>query len=134
MKKILIAGMIATVFLSSCKDEFNLPEYDSYIDGDAPTFDLLYPSIDTLIDYQDSISFNIICRDNYALDSFFFEMQPDDLSADLISYKTAVNDSVYTFNNRIALPKAEPTRYEVYVRAIDAAGNSKNKVYFFSTK
>ena len=65
---------------------------------------------------------------------FFFEIQPADFSADLVVFKTAVNDSLYEFNFNYPLLTKDSIRYEVYVKAVDLIGNSNNKVYFFTAK
>ena len=76
----------------------------------------------------------IICKDDYEIDSFFFEIQPADFSANLVVFKTAVNDSLYEFNFNYPFPTKDSMRYEAYVKAVDLVGNSNNKVYFFTAK
>ena len=76
MNKLFVIGLITTIILTACKDEINIPEYDSYVDSNGPSFEIIYPSIDTTIIGKDSINFEIICKDDYEIDSFFFEIQP----------------------------------------------------------
>ena len=134
MNKLFVIGLITTIILTACKDEINIPEYDSYVDSNGPSFEIIYPSIDTTIIGKDSINFEIICKDDYEIDSFLFEIQPADFSSELFTYKTAVNDSIYIFNLSYPLPTNDSTRYEAYVKAVDVVGNSNNEVYFFTTK
>ena len=134
MKKLFVIGLITAGIITACNDEFNIPEYDSYIDGNSPTFEIIYPSVDTTITDKDTINFEIICKDDYEIDSFFFEIQPTDFSSELFTFKTAVNDSVYTFNLSYPLPTKDIMRYEAYVKGVDVVGNSNNKVYFFTAK
>ena len=70
MKNLILVGLILAVVLTACKDEFNLPVYDSYVDGDAPSFEILYPNEDTTILNKDSVNIQIICKDDYEIDSF----------------------------------------------------------------
>tara|TARA_Y100000385_G_scaffold63229_1_gene62209 strand:- start:2793 stop:3197 length:405 start_codon:yes stop_codon:yes gene_type:complete len=134
MKKLFVIGLIITTIITACRDEINIPEYDSYVDNNSPSFEIIFPSIDTTISGKDTINFEIICKDDYEIDSFFFEIQPADFSSELFTYKTAVNDSVYIFNLSYPLPTKDSMRYEAYVKAIDVVGNSNNKVYFFTAK
>jgi len=134
MKNLILVGLILAVILTACKDEFNLPVYNSYVDGDAPSFEILYPSEDTTILNVDSVNIQIICKDDYEIDSFFFEIQPANFSADLVVFKTAVNDSLYDFNFNYPMPTKDSMRYEAYIKAVDLVGNSNNKVYFFTVK
>jgi hypothetical protein len=134
MKKLFVIGLITAGIITACNDEFNIPEYDSYIDGNSPTFEIIYPSVDTTITDKDTINFEIICKVDYEIDSFFFEIQPTDFSSELFTFKTAVNDSVYTFNLSYPLPTKDSMRYEAYVKGVDVVGNSNNKVYFFTAK
>ena len=71
MKNLILVGLILAVVLTACKDEFNLPVYDSYVDGDAPSFEILYPNEDTTILNKDSVNIQIICKDDYEIERTF---------------------------------------------------------------
>ena len=134
MKKLFVVGLIFIGIFTACRDEINLPEYDSYVDGESPRFEILYPNEDTTIINNDSVRIQITCRDNYEIDSFFFEINPTNDPSDLVVYKTAVNDSVYEFSFNYLYPTKDSMRYEAYVKAVDLVGNSNNQVYFFTAK
>lgn len=134
MKKLFVIVLIFIGILVACRDEINLPEYDSYVDGESPRFEIVYPNEDTTIINNDSVRIQITCRDNYEIDSFFFEINPSNDPSDIVVYKTAVNDSIYEFSFNYLFPTKDSMRYEAYVKAVDLVGNSNNKVYFFTAK
>ncbi len=134
MKKLFVIGLIFIGILVACRDEINLPEYDSYVDEESPRFEIVYPNEDTTIINNDSVRIQITCSDNYEIDSFFFEINPTNDPSDLVVYKTAVNDSLYEFSFNYLFPTKDSMRYEAYVKAVDLVGNSNNKVYFFTAK
>ena len=49
MKKLFVIGLIFIGILAACRDEINLPEYNSYVDGESPRFEIVYPNEDTTI-------------------------------------------------------------------------------------
>lgn len=134
MKNVRVLPVLCLFLLLSCKDELNLPVYDSYVDGDGPTFEIRFPKPDTTLIGKDSITFDIICRDNYEIDNFTFEIEPTDFSSERFTFNTAINDTFYHFNETYPLPTKDSMRYEVYVKAVDLVGNSENTLFFITVK
>lgn len=131
MKKILVA-LVCIVALIGCKDEKNLPEYNSYVDSTPPSIEIVTP-----LDNQEFTGTNIIdlqynLRDDYKLASFSLRIIPSDIDLSEFSDEIQIDDSIYTYSNQYTLPSSDPMTYEVNISAQDSLGFGTNKVYFFT--
>lgn len=131
MKKFLVLA-IGVVALWSCKDEFNLPEYDSYLDGTPPTVSIVSPAENETLTGDTVITLNYELKDDYKLKTFTVRIIPSDLSLPEFTDMVEIDDSVYTYFKQYTLPKDTAIQYEVNLSVEDSLGFASNKVYFFN--
>lgn len=130
MKKYLVLA-IGVFGLLGCKDEFNLPEYNSFVDSTPPSITVISPAEnDTLT--STNVSLNYELRDDYKLKEFTVRIIPSDISLPEYTDVVQIDDSVYTYFKQYTLPKDTPLRYEVNLSLQDSLGFGSNKVYFFN--
>jgi hypothetical protein len=131
----LIVFALALVTLLGCKDEFNIPVYDSYVDGDDPIITIVSPSEDTVYIGESKIAIHIEFKDDYELSEVEFDLQPTNGSFSGINFKeTLSGDSTYTYQSEFIIPTTDSTRYEIYIQATDLVGNTAKELYFITTK
>lgn len=134
MQKILVFACVMAA-LTSCKDEFNIPVYDSYVDGDDPIITVISPEVDMEYVGATEIPIQIEFRDDYELKEIEFDMQPTDGSFTGINFRQTISgDSTYSYQSKFLIPTTDSTRYEVYIQATDLVGNTAKKLYFITTK
>ena len=131
MKKFLVIA-IGIIGLWSCKDEFNIPEYGSYVDSTPPTLTIISPSENETLTGDTVITLNYELKDDYKLKSFDIRIIPSDPDLPEYTDNVAIDDSVYTYNKQYALPKDTALQYEVNIALQDSLGFAFNKVYFFN--
>lgn len=131
MKKFLVLA-IGVVALWSCKDEFNLPEYDSYLDRTPPTVSIVSPAENETLTGDTVITLNYELKDDYKLKTFTVRIIPSDLSLPEFTDMVEIDDSVYTYFKQYTLPKDTAIQYEVNLSVEDSLGFASNKVYFFN--
>lgn len=133
MKNFLIT-LLATLALWSCKDEFNLPQYSSYLDSTAPTITVVSPNENNTLTGNTEITLNYILKDDYKLKSFIIRIIPEDTNLPEYADTVALNENTYTYDEQYTLPTDTAMRYEVNLALEDSANWGTNKVYFFNYK
>lgn len=131
MKKFLILT-IGTIALWGCKDEFNLPEYDSYLDSTPPTITIISPAENATLTGDTVITLNYELKDDYKLSKLNVRIIPSDINLPEFNDEVLIDDSVYTYFKQYTLPKDTAIQYEVNLNVEDSLGFGTNKVYFFN--
>lgn len=126
--------VVATFTLWSCKDEFNLPQYSSYIDRTNPTITLVSPTENDTLSGSTEIILNYKLKDDYKLKSFTIRIIPEDINLPEYIDSIALTDSAYNYFKQYTLPTETAMRYEVNLALEDSASWGTNKVYFFNYK
>ena len=131
----MLTACLLSVLIFGCRDEINIPESSSYVDGEAPMFNLITPQKNQVFVNQINIPIQIECTDDYELKYFKFELYPETPGYDTIRFETQLSDTAaYTYNANYTVPTTDSTTYEVYIEASDLVGNVDNEVYFITTK
>ncbi len=126
----------ATCFLLlSCKDEFNIPESDSYIDGDAPEVTEVISPIQNEV-YTNTTSLPIIftVKDNYFLGSIEVEVRDMSSNQSIFDDNISTKDSTFEYSLAVLLPENMPNNYELYITVKDEVENVNYKIVSFSTQ
>ncbi|PCJ65540.1 MAG: hypothetical protein COA58_09010 [Bacteroidetes bacterium] len=133
MKKLLTIGILAFTLLS-CKDELNIPETNSYVDGNAPIITIVSPPKDTVFVGKTSIPIRIEVKDDYEIMEFEFDIQDQAGVLQGLNFKKTLSDTTFIYEAEYTIPTTDSTRYEVYINVTDLVGNNDNTVYFITTK
>lgn len=134
MNKLMVIGLL--FLLGACKDEINLPETDSYVDGTDPIFTIISPAKNAVYENATVVPIKIVCSDDYELAKFEFDIQvyPANDTLPGLSFTKTLQDSTFTYEASYPIPTTDSVDYEVYIKVTDLVGNSDNLVYFITTK
>jgi hypothetical protein len=131
MKKYVVL-IILTVGLWGCKDEFNLPFYDSYIDSTPPTLTIISPAENATFTGDTVVQLSYELKDDYKLKSFNIRIIPGDINLPEFRDTVAIDDSIFSYNKLYTIPKDSAMRYEINIAAEDSLGFGSSQVYFFN--
>lgn len=131
MKKFLVLTILA-LGVWGCKDEFNLPFYDSYLDSTPPTITIISPAENATFTGDTVVQLSYELKDDYKLKSFKIRIIPSDIALPEFRDTVAIDDSIFSYNKRYTIPKDTAMQYEINIAAEDSLGFGKSKVYFFN--
>ncbi len=123
---------IFIVGLWGCKDEFNSPYYDSYLDSTPPTITIISPMENTTFSGDTSVQLSYELKDDYKLKSFNIRIIPSDINLPEFRDTVAIDDSTFFYNKLYTIPKDTALRYEINIAAEDSLDFGSSKVYFFN--
>jgi len=120
--------------LLSCKDEFNIPETNSYVDGDSPEVTIVSPSNRAISTNDSIVPIHIEVTDNYFLGSFKLIIRNELTGLEEYTYETLTGDSVFVYKGDFTIPSKDSTVHELFVSCNDAVGNNNYDLISFTTK
>ena len=120
--------------LLSCKDEFNIPETNSYVDGDSPEVTIISPSNNSIYTNDSIVPIHIEAKDNYFLGSFKLIIRNELTGLEDYNYETETGDSIFVYKGDFIIPSKDSTVYELFVSCNDAVGNNNYDLVSFTTK
>jgi len=121
--------------LVSCKDELNIPQSDSYVDGQSPIYTIISPAKNAVYIGQTSIPIRIEVKDDYEIKEFEFDIRDEAGALQGLNFtKNDISDTTFVYEATYDLPTTDSTRYEVYISVTDLVGNNDNTVYFITAK
>ncbi|MGB1038286.1 MAG: hypothetical protein ACPGYY_06520 [Bacteroidia bacterium] len=133
MQKILSICFVILTFVS-CKDEINIPESGSYVDGDPPIISILSPDKDSTYNSSQDIPLHITLKDNYNLDSFELLIRTEFTQDSVLYFDTTITDSFYTYLSHFSPLSTDSADYEIFVNAYDEVGNNNNLLITITAK
>lgn len=134
MKKSLVL-IILFYSLIGCKDEFNIPESDSYIDGDGPEMmSFVSPEEGKIYQNVSSIPIEFTVEDNYFLKSLEVEVRDQKSTSSVFGDFVTTTDSIYNYSSSFPITIGDTADYELYVTMIDEVGNIEYHTVAFSTE
>lgn len=133
MQKILSTCFVILI-LFSCKDEINIPESGSYVDGDPPIISILSPDRDSVYSSSENIPLHITLEDNYNLDSFQLLIRTEFTQDSVLYFDTTITDSFYSYQSHFSPLSTDSANYEIYVNAYDEVGNNNNLLITITAK
>jgi hypothetical protein len=134
MKKMLALGLMIFA-LVSCKDELNIPQSDSYVDGKAPVYTIISPAKNAVFTGQTTIPIHITVTDDYEIEDFEFDIRDQAGALQGLNFtKESIGDTIFEYQADYTLPTTDSTTYEVYINVTDLVGNNDNTVYFITAK
>lgn len=134
MKKLLVLTVVLHSLLG-CKDEFNIPESESYIDGDAPqVIALNSPVADSVYTNVSSIPIQFTVKDNYFLSSIEVEIRDVGNAMNAFVDTVYTTDSIYDYSSTFSVTPGNQKNYELYITARDEVLNPDYTIVSFSTQ
>lgn len=131
MKKYMVVTLLALVVLG-CKDEFNLPLYDSYLDSTPPTITIISPAENATFSGDTAVLLSYELKDDYKLKSFNIRIIPSDINLPEFKDSVAIDSSIFTYSKLYTIPIDTAIQYEVNIAVEDSLGLADSKVYFFN--
>ncbi len=131
MKKTL-SLMLALALFIGCKDEFNIPETNSYIDGIDPQISITKPEDGTTFNKQDSIPIEFSVVDDYELSRVDIKIRESLSGLDVFQDSAILSDTLYEYSKLIDSLVSDEKEFEVIVTASDLVGNRNSSILLFS--
>ncbi len=122
------------MILFSCKDEFNIPEYDSVEDNENPSYSIESPIEDSVYLSKGQLPIKITFTDNYELNEVQFQMVPNNFNDNGFSFSKVIGDSTFTLDTVYTIPSTDSISYDVLIIAGDLVDNIVSETYTFVTK
>lgn len=134
MKKILILCCFA-IAVWSCKDEFNIPESNSYIDGTAPEITIISPQDNNEYPRLSSLPLHIEITDDYSVETFNITITQQDSLYPLFDFtQENIDSNTYSYSGNFTIPNSGSSVFEIYINSTDLVGNNNNEVLTITTK
>ena len=134
MKKILILCCFA-IAVWSCKDEFNIPESNSYVDGTAPEITIISPEDNGVYSRSSSVPLHIEITDDYSVETFNITItQQDSLYPILDFNEENIDSNAYSYSEDFTFPTSGSSVFEIYINSTDLVGNNNNEVLTITTE
>ena len=133
MKKILILCCFA-IAVWSCKDEFNIPESNSYIDGTAPEITIISPQDNNEYPRLSSLPLHIEITDDYSVETFNITITQQDSLYPLFDFtQENIDSNAYSYSGNFTIPNSGSSVFEIYINSTDLVGNNNNEVLTITT-
>lgn len=125
MKKLVLI-ILTFASICGCKDEFNLPEYNSIEDLESPVISVASPIGNNTYNGLTQLPINIEFTDNYEIEAVQFQLSPTNVSGPSMSFTKMVNDSVYRIDTVYNVPQVDSVDYNVLIIANDIVNNTRS--------
>lgn len=131
MKKILSLTLTLALFIG-CKDEFNIPETNSYIDGTDPLITIEEPVDGSTYSPQDSIPIEFSVIDDYELSRIDVSIRESVTGIAIFHDSVFLSDISYEYSKVQSTILSDENEFEVIVNASDLVGNRNSKIVLFN--
>ena len=133
MKKIAIVFSVL-FFCFGCKDEINLPEYNSIEDNESPVISLISPTKEATYSGQTQLPIRVDFTDNYEVDEVQFQLSPINFASPTFKVTKKINATSYSLDTFYTVPSTDSIKYDVLVIVNDGVNNITTESYKFTTK
>ena len=133
MKKIVIVFSLAFLVIG-CKDEFNLPIYNTIEDTESPTISIISPVKDQTYSGLNQIPVQINFSDDYELEEIQFQLSPINFASPSFTVTKMAGTKNFSLDTFYTVPSTDSITYDVLIVVNDLANNHTTESYQFTTK